>query len=197
VTCRCDGRTGAGRHGNDAGFSLAEVLVATCLLATGLVAVAALSFLATDATTEARRMTVSVALACQKLEQLRALAWSYDTLGLPVTDETSDLSVSPAAPAGGRGLLPSPFGTLTSDVPGYVDYLDAAGTWLGSGTSPLPGTVYIRRWAIEPDPGDPMNVVLFEVTVRFAGRGASGLPGASAGSPFDVFLAGAKGRKRG
>jgi type II secretory pathway pseudopilin PulG len=194
MTRRGDSPAGTRHPRGDTGFSLAEVLVATCILATGLVALAALSYLATDATSQAGRMTMCVALASQKLEQLRALAWGYDTLGLPVTDEASDISLTPAASAGGRGLLPSPSGTLASNVPGYVDYLDATGAWVGTGASPPPGTVYVRRWAVGPEPADPANVVLFEVTVHFAARSGNGM---ASGDPAGVLLAGAKARKCG
>ena len=50
--------------------------------------------------------------------------------------------------AGGSGLTPSPGSSLARDTPGYVDYLDASGRWVGTGAAPPPGTVYVRRWAV-------------------------------------------------
>lgn len=181
----------------DAGFSLVEMLVATAILASGLVALAGLSLIATTTTERARRLTMSVALASQKLEQLRALAWSYDTLGLLLTDESSDLSVTPPSAAGGRGLLPSPAGSLSSSLPGYVDYLDRGGNWVGTGASVVPGAAYVRRWAVEPLPDDPANIVVLTVVVEDAGRRRSETAGRPPPSTFDVSIVSVKARKYG
>ena len=108
-------------------------------------------------------------LAAQKMEQLRSLRWTRTRTGtpavsVPASDLSTDLSSDPPTSAG-RGLSPSPAGTLDSNVPPYVDYLDAAGVWVGRGASP-PGTaVYVRRWAVQPLESDPDDILLLQVIV--------------------------------
>ena len=88
-----------------------------------------------------------------------------------VSDVTTDLSSEPPTGAG-RGLLPSPAGTLDSNAALYADYLDAAGTWVGRGATP-PGTaVYIRRWAVQPLESDPDDVLVLQVIVTTTARTA-------------------------
>jgi hypothetical protein len=62
-------------------------------------------------------------------------------------------------------LNPSPAGSLDANTPGYVDYLDRFGNWVGTGVAPADGTVYIRRWAIEPLPTNPNNTLILQVLV--------------------------------
>jgi type II secretory pathway pseudopilin PulG len=158
----------------DAGFSLIEALVATVLLASSLVALAQLFSVAINANTSARVTTSASVLATQKMEQLRSLSWGYDTLGLPTSDTTSDLARTPETPTGGSGLSPSPPGSLNANTPGFVDYLDAYGRWVGTGSSFAAGTVYIRRWSIEPLPTNPNNTLILQVLVtRIRNRGAA------------------------
>jgi prepilin-type N-terminal cleavage/methylation domain-containing protein len=57
------------------GFSLLELLVASTLLAVGLLALAQLLALASTANAAAGRATYATALAADKLEELRALTW--------------------------------------------------------------------------------------------------------------------------
>jgi hypothetical protein len=77
---------------------------------------------------------------------------------------STDLSSDPPTGAG-PGLSRSPAGTLDSNVPLYVDYLDAAGTWVGRGATP-PGTaVYVRRWAVHPLEADPDDILVLQVIV--------------------------------
>jgi len=81
---------------------------------------------------------------------------------MSLSDVTTDLSNDPATDDGG-GLLRSPAGSLTSNVDGYVDYLDGNGRWVGRGSSVPSPAVYIRRWAVQPHPRDPDNLLVFEV----------------------------------
>ena len=37
---------------------------------------------------------------------------------------------------------------MEASLPGYADYLDASGAWIGAGAEPSPGTAYVRRWAV-------------------------------------------------
>jgi hypothetical protein len=128
--------------------------------------VAQLFALSTRANYIARGQTSTTAMAEQKMEQLRALTWGFDTNGegLPVTDTSTDLSVEPSTGAG-AGLNPSPTNTLAENVAGYVDYLDASGDHLGTGTTPPGGSVFIRRWSIQPLPTNPNNTIVLQVLV--------------------------------
>ncbi len=151
------------------GFSLIEALVATAIVSTALVSVIQVVLLATSANRLAQRVTVATALATQKIEQLVSLAWFVDASGAPVTDTASDLCVSPESSAGGSGLSPSPAAALAADAAGFVDYLDAAGTWIGTGSSPPRGTMFVRRWSITPLAGSPDQTLLLQVLVTTPG----------------------------
>src|SRR5436309_11877942 len=104
-------------------------------MATALVALAQLFAIATASNKGARYQTYATVLAYQKMEQLRGLTYGFDTLGLPLTDISTDTTTDPPTPNGGAGLAPSPGGTLGANVSGYVDYLDAKGKELGGGSS--------------------------------------------------------------
>jgi hypothetical protein len=132
---------------------------------TGLIAVAQMFIASTHQNMEARRVTTTAILAQQKIEQLRALAWGFDEFGLPVSDFATDITVTPPVPAGGVGLQASPDLSLFTSSPGYVDYLDAYGAWVGTGTTPPPNAIYVRRWSIDPLPTNPNNTLVFQVLV--------------------------------
>jgi prepilin-type N-terminal cleavage/methylation domain-containing protein len=136
---------------NDRGFSLLEVLVATTLLTVALSSLAQLLLIATRANAGARTTTYAVVLAQDKMEQLR---------GADVT-----------------ALAASPPGVLGSNTVGYVDYLDASGRSLGGGSAvPAEGTVFIRRWSVEPLAGSPDNSLVIQVVVtRGLSRGEARL----------------------
>ena len=150
---------------NEAGFSLAETLVATALLATAIVSSAQMFVLATRSNIAARRTSSTTTLAEEKMEQLRALAWGFDEIGLPINDYTSNTAVDPPEAEGGTGLSQSPESALAANVDGYVDYLDKYGNSLGGGAEVPDDTVYIRRWSIEPLPTNPNNTLIFQVLV--------------------------------
>ena len=86
----------------EAGFSIIEVLVATGLLATALVSLAQVFAIAQATNGAARNSTLTMVLAEQKLEQLRALQYTFDRVGLPIQDTSTDLAVYPPAANGGR-----------------------------------------------------------------------------------------------
>src|SRR5262249_46454513 len=116
--------------------------------------------------------TWSCRLAASKLDELRALSLTFDGSGAPLTDTTTDASTDPPR-AGGAGLGPSPPDSLDRNVPGYVDYLDGPGRWVGVGTTTPASAVYLRRWNIAPLPGDPANTVLIRVVAMPVVNGAS------------------------
>lgn len=159
---------------DERGFSLIETLAAMTIMAVALVSLAQLFIIATTANRSAKTTTFASVLAQQKMEQLRALAWGFDTLGLPVSDTASDLTMVPATANGGTGLTPSPTTALRQNTTGYVDYLDADGISLGGGLAPPLNTVYIRRWSIEPLPTNPNNTLVLQVLVtRLTNRGTA------------------------
>ena len=162
------------REPDSHGFALLEVIIAAGLvvgIAAGASQIVALAMRQREI---ARARTFQTVLAAEKMEQLRSLAWTHVTVGVPplsfpLSDVTTDVSRSPAA-EGGPGLLPSPAGTIDRNTPPYVDYLDAAAQWVGNADVPPPSAVYVRRWAVVPLPGDPDNVRVLHVVVAMRGR---------------------------
>lgn len=162
------------------GFSLVEVLISMGILTAVSLGVAQLFGLSTRANYIARGQTSSTAMAEQKMEQLRALTWGFDSQGqgLPVSDTVTNLAVDPAS-ANGAGLNPSPTDALEENTPGYVDFLDAHGTYVGTGMTPPGSAAFIRRWAVRPLPTNPNNTLVLQVLVtpvsnegaRIAGNG--------------------------
>lgn len=133
---------------------------------------------ATRSNLGSRTTTYAAVLAEQKLEELRALVWGFDTQGLPVSDmdsdTTSDTVASPESPAGGTGLSPSPATALQENTPGWVDHVDQFGATLGGGAEPPANTVYTRRWSVQPLPTNPNNTLILQVLVtRLRDRGAA------------------------
>jgi type II secretory pathway pseudopilin PulG len=161
-------------NNGESGFSLIEVMVATCLLVTALVSLAQLFVISTRSNLGSHNTTYAAVLAEQKLEELRALAWGYDTQGLALSDTTTNTTVSPETPTGGTGLTPSPSTALQSNTSGYVDYVDSFGNKLGTGATPPAQAIYTRRWSITPLPTNPNNTLVIQVLVtRNRNRGAA------------------------
>lgn len=148
------------------GFSLVEVLVAMGLLTAVSLGVAQLFALSTRANVIAKGQTSTTAMAEQKLEQLRGLTWGFDLQGqgLPLSDTTTNLTVMPPT-HDGSGLNPSPSDSLEQNTDGFVDFVDGSGSWVGTGTTPPPTAVYIRRWSIQPLPTNPNNTLIIQVLV--------------------------------
>ncbi len=154
--------------------------MATGLLAAAIVALAQMFVISVKNNQAARTGSYATTLAEQKMEQLRGLAYGYDTIGLPLTDTSTDTTQATETPNGGTGLTPSPDGTMVSNTNGYVDYIDQFGNILGGGQSPLPNTVYIRRWSITPLPTNPNNTIVIQVMVtRERNRGLADQTGST------------------
>ena len=158
----------------EGGFSLLETVVATGLLAGALAALGQMFAISVANNITARSGSYATVLAGQKMEQLRALTWGFDPLGTPIADLTTDTAASLETPTGGTGLSPSPGGTLTSNMAGYVDYIDQSGRMLGGGETMPAAAVYIRRWSIEPLPANPGTLVLQVMVTKRADRGSIG-----------------------
>jgi len=161
------------RQDGQAGFSLIEAMVATTILAVALVSLADLLVYATRATMGSRDTTRAVILAEQKMEQLKALAWSSTDDGGSASDVGSNVAAASVSGQCGAvatgaavGLTPSPAGALAINTDGYVDYVDGHGCALGGGQVPPPGTTHIRRWAIAPTDASPDTLVLQVVVTR-------------------------------
>ena len=154
-----------GKRAGEAGFSLVEVLLATTLLTVAVAALAQLFAISTRANSSARASTFTTVLAQQKMEQLRSLTWGFDSLGLPLTDTSTNVTAAVETPTGGTGLTPSPAGTIGQNTAGYCDYLDANGQSLGGGANAPANAVYLRRWSIEPLPTNPNNTLVLQVLV--------------------------------
>src|SRR5687768_2254309 len=124
------------RSSSSRGFSLTEVIIAMGLLTTVSLGVAQVFALTARANYVARGQTSTTAMAEMKMEQLRSLTWGFDTegQGLPVSDTTTNLATDPSS-TGGSGLNPSPAASLTQNTAGYVDFLDANGAHVGTGTT--------------------------------------------------------------
>jgi len=152
-------------HSGETGSTLVEVIAAVSIMTTGVLMMAQMFVISTTSNVASRNDTFAAVLAQQKLEQLRSLTWGFDTQGVPVSDFTTDVSVSPESPTGGQGLQPSPGSALQQNTPGYVDHVDAHGAILGNGAQPPAAAVYTRRWSIEPLPTNPNNTVIIQVLV--------------------------------
>jgi type II secretory pathway pseudopilin PulG len=146
----------------DSGFALVETLVATLVLAAGVMALAYLAMSSARAQVASRQNGLVTQLALDKIEQLRVLAWTSDAAVVPVTDWSSDVAAQEPAPAGGTGLGLSPPGSLSTNVPGFCDFLDAQGRWLGSGGPAPPGAAWVRRWSVTalPDLADTLALTV-------------------------------------
>jgi prepilin-type N-terminal cleavage/methylation domain-containing protein len=153
------------------GFSLVEVIVATGILVVALVSLAQLFTIAVGANLASRGTTDATVLAQQKIEELRALTWGFDAQGMPVSDTSTDTTVSPEQPSGGTGLSASPASSLAKDTPGFVDYIDRFGKRVRGPLNSLAGVMYTRRWAIDPLPDSPETLVIQVRVMRNPGDG--------------------------
>lgn len=143
-----------------------EVVISLGLLTVVSLGVAQLFAASTRANLVARGQTSTTALAEQKMEQLRSLTWGFDLegQGLPVSDTSTSLAVFPPTQTG-TGLNPSPTDSLEQNTAGFVDFVDAQGNWAGTGVTPPPTAVFVRRWSIQPLPSNPNNTLILQVLV--------------------------------
>jgi len=158
-------RLQATERSGETGTTLVEVIIATLILAGGVLTMAQLFVASTASNVASKNNTFAAVLAEQKIEQLRALAWGFDIQGLPISDFATDTSVDPETPNGGTGLTPSPMNTLQQNTQGYVDHVGPYGQIVGNDIVPPAGAVYTRRWSVEPLPTNPNNTLIIQVLV--------------------------------
>lgn len=157
-------RTGCGSV-SSAGFSLMEVLIASGLIVSLAAGVARLTAASIEAVRASGDQTTALLLAVWKMEQLRSLTWDRDPADAsPRSDLVTDLSRDPPGP-GGVGLRASPADSLDRSAPGYADYLNAAGVWVGAGATAPPGASFVRRWSVRPSPLAPDDLLALDVMV--------------------------------
>lgn len=135
------------------GFTLVETLIATGLLVTAIAGLAQLFALSVRFTRDSVQSGVALAGAQDKLEAFQALRFGYDEDGESVTD--ARLNGTPAA-------------SLSGDVEGCVDWLDASGAVLPDAR----GSEYVRRWRITTIAADEPEAIAIDVCV-FSIRAAS------------------------
>ena len=162
-------------HYDGRGFTLIEVTIAVALLAVGGAGLAGLMLASGRANQFARHADVAQRAAVERLEQLRALAWTSDGAIVPVSDWSSNLTLSIPAGTGGPGLGVSPGDTLAANVAGFADFMDADGRWLGGGTTPPADAAWVRRWAVQAltVPQDTLLLQVAVVPARTAGAVAT------------------------
>lgn len=88
---------------SQSGFSIIETIFATGILATSVVALAQMFSISVTNNHNARTGSYAVALAEQKMEQLRGLTYGFDNIGLPLTDLTTDTTQPIEQPLGANG----------------------------------------------------------------------------------------------
>jgi len=124
------------------GFTLIEVMIAIIILTVGLLSLAQMMVLATNANTLSGRMTSSSALAKEQLERLKATPFFSDPISRI------------------RNVALVDGGDLDSTVAGYVQYYDSDGRVAAPGA----GAVFEVRWEIQTVPSSlPLQMVRIRV----------------------------------
>ena len=175
MTCRSAGFLSSP---GERGAALLETLIAAAIVITVSGGAGGLLLWSTRALWSSGTQGLAMALARQKVEQLLALEWRIEIDGTRFSDLTTSVAVDPAT-GGGSGMQATPGGTLTRNVSGYADFVDGSGRSRPAGTSPPPGAVFVRRWAIAPhglDPGDTaiITVVVLPLAAATLSGGANG-----------------------
>ena len=141
-----------------AGFSLIEVMIAIVILTVGLLSLAQMMVVATNANAVAGRMTASAALAKQQLELLKAA---------PFYTNPANPSLAAMNPLLAEG------GDVDSNVADYFQLYNAD----GEPVDPGDGSLFVVRWQIEQlvDPKGSMPLAMLRITVRCLPSSESGI----------------------
>ena len=123
------------------GFTLIEVMVSIVILTVGLLSLAQMMVLATNANTVSGRMTSSSALAKEQLERLKATPFYSDPTTLTRTVALQD------------------GGDVDSTIAGYVEYYDVDGQLAVAAAA-----MFEVRWEIQTVPSNlPLQMVRIRV----------------------------------
>jgi len=142
------------------GFSLIEVMIAIVILTVGLLSLAQMMVVATNANALAGRMTASAALAKQQLELLKAAPFYTNP-------------ANPSIPAINPLLAPGGDPDLDSNVNGYFQLYNADGQPVDPGT----GALFVVRWQITliVEPKGVMPLAMLRIAVRCLPASESGI----------------------
>ena len=152
------------------GFSLIEVVVSLLLLMTVVTGMVPMMTMSVRAVRDARNQSMAATLASQKIEQLRALCWAFDDFGVRISDVMTRLSRDPFG-SGGPGLGTSPADALVRPSPGFFDYLDRWGRWVGETDAIPAAAAFRRRWSVRPTVGAGPDSLVLQVVVEPVARG--------------------------
>jgi hypothetical protein len=139
------------------GFSVLESLIAAALVASALVALVRVATLGAYQAHATHHATAAILLAQAKLEQLRALPWTYDASGGPVS--SPQLALSPPR-------------TLVEDVSGWFEALNRFGAVRADGEA----VHYRRRWRVTAVTGMDAHTLTLQVCVGARATGLEGMP---------------------
>ena len=172
-----------------AGHVLIETLVASAIIVALAAGVAHVASMTSAAVLASGAQGKALFLAAQKIEQLRALTWTFDDAQLPVSDASTNLAFDPPT-RDGAGLSASAPVTAPAAGAGYVDYLDRDGRWIGTGPEPPAATSFVRRWSVSPLAAPGGDALLLEVVVIATSvRGPAGSSGVGPNDPGVTWLA--------
>ena len=165
TTSVANARAAAETSGNEAGFSLLEVLIALMVLLIVATGILPLGVMATKTVENQGHLTArTTEYAQDKLEQLLALAYG---------DTTSDTRVFPSTELNGSGLSIGGSTDTAAPVNLYVDYLDVNGNLLPANDNA--GWFYMRVWQVSAVAGRVnLKQVTVTATVRVAASGGLG-----------------------
>lgn len=144
------------------GFTLIEVMIAIVILTVGLLTLAQMMVIATNANALSGRMTASAALAKEQLELLKAAPFYTDPANISTAFINNMLQVG--------GDINT---NQTVGPQDYFQYYDSDGQPILSAQ----GSTYLVRWQVEqvvpPGGGSGLPMAMLRITVRCAGTGGA------------------------
>lgn len=145
------------RNADQKGFSLIEVMVAIVILTVGLLSLAQMMVVATNANALSGRMTASAALAKEQLELLKAVPFYEDFESRTI-----------------NGRL-TPGGKIDQNDDGYFQYYDLDGQ-----PTDAANALYLVRWNIERVENAALPMEMLRITVRC-------LPASEDGNAYQII----------
>ena len=129
------------------------------------------------------------------MEELRALAWGFDTRACPQRHDDEHRPCRRRRRPEARGSLRRPRPLYRRTPTGFVDYIDPNGNKLGGGGIRPDNAIYIRRWSIEPLPTNPNNTLVIQVLVTRHRTAARPIRGSRPRLPDEARMISVKTRK--